>query len=253
MRFRYTDSPVHLIRERALAAVVLAVLFAVVPAPFATAAETSVKDIVGTEKKRYSQKNEELVIRQFFQDRKGGVFLDVGSAWPIRNSNTYYLEKHLGWSGIAVDAVERYAPLYEEKRPGTKFFSYIVTDTEGTKEKFYIAPGLPGRSSTDKARLPAGGGSVEIEVPTTTLDALLEENEIEQIDFLNMDIEGGAPKALAGFDIGKYRPELVCIEHNAKIDAAKAGALLAWFAEHDYQRIETYDAYDRINWYFTPQ
>ena len=53
------------------------------------------RDILGTEKKLYSQFDEELIIRDFFQDRRGGFFLDVGAAWPLRNNNTYYLEKHL--------------------------------------------------------------------------------------------------------------------------------------------------------------
>ena len=68
------------------------------------ACERARRDILGTEKKRYSQHNEELIIRDFFQDRREGFFLDVGCAWPIRNSTTYYLEKHLGWSGIGIDA-----------------------------------------------------------------------------------------------------------------------------------------------------
>jgi len=58
----------------------------------------------GPEKKLYSQFNEELIIRDFFQDRKNGVFLDVGCSKPIENSTTYYLDKHLGWSGIGIGA-----------------------------------------------------------------------------------------------------------------------------------------------------
>ena len=213
----------------------------------------SPRDIVGTQKKLYSQKKEELVIRQFFQDREGGVFVDVGSAWPIRNSNTYYLEKHLGWSGVAVDALEHYAPLYAEKRPRTTFFAYVVTDENDGTETFYVARGLVGRSSTDETRLPKAGTSVPIEVPTTTLNALLEKNGLGEIDFLNMDIEGGAPKALAGFDIAKYRPELVCIEHDSSVDPEMSRSISSWFRDHGYRRIEEYDAYDRVNWYFTPE
>jgi hypothetical protein len=37
----------------------------------------------------YSQKNEELVIRDFFRDRRGGFFLDVGCAFPKNGSTTY--------------------------------------------------------------------------------------------------------------------------------------------------------------------
>jgi hypothetical protein len=29
----------------------------------------------------------------------------VGAAHPVRNSTSYYLEKHLGWTGIAIDAL----------------------------------------------------------------------------------------------------------------------------------------------------
>ena len=60
------------------------------------------RDIVGTEKSLYSQSQEEVIVRDFFQDRRDGVFLDVGCASPVTNSNTYYLEHHLGWTGIGI-------------------------------------------------------------------------------------------------------------------------------------------------------
>ena len=47
-------------------------------------------------KAQYSQSQEELIIRDFFQDRRKGFFVDVGCAWPGRANNTYYLEKNLG-------------------------------------------------------------------------------------------------------------------------------------------------------------
>ncbi len=50
-----------------------------------------------SEKKLYSPFDEELIIRDFFRDRKGGFFLDVGCAWPIDANNTYYLERQ-GWA-----------------------------------------------------------------------------------------------------------------------------------------------------------
>ena len=45
------------------------------------------------EKKRYSLFDEELIIRDFFQDRRSGFFVDVGCAWPVMANNTAYLEK----------------------------------------------------------------------------------------------------------------------------------------------------------------
>src|SRR6266566_6456358 len=48
---------------------------------------------------RFSRNVEEWVIRDFFQDRHNGVFLDVGANDYRNESNTYYLETELGWSG----------------------------------------------------------------------------------------------------------------------------------------------------------
>ena len=81
--------------------------------------------------KQYSWHNEELFIREFFQDRRGGVFLDVGAYHFSRNSNTYFLEKNLGWTGIAIDAQEEYREGYQTNRAGTKFFTYFVSDVSG--------------------------------------------------------------------------------------------------------------------------
>jgi hypothetical protein len=80
------------------------------------------EDILGTGKKLYSQHDEELVIRDFFQDRRHGTFLDVGCAWPIKASNTFYLEQRLGWRGIAVDALPDYEQAWRKRRRRSRFF-----------------------------------------------------------------------------------------------------------------------------------
>jgi FkbM family methyltransferase len=203
----------------------------------------------GPEKKLYSQGNEELIIRDFFQDRKGGFFLDVGSSEPVEGSTTYYLEKHLGWSGIAVDALSEYADSYAELRPRTRFHSYIVTDHSGKKQKFYRVVGAPGLSSTTDEREFAGVKlrSNTIIVPTITMDELLEREKVEQVDFLSMDIEGGEPRALAAFDIQKYRPRLICIESKRSEESFDA-----WFGERGYVRIDRYRRFDHVNSYYTP-
>lgn len=204
----------------------------------------------GSEEKLYSTGNEELIVRDFFGDREGGVFLDVGSADPIQGSTTYYLEKHLRWSGLAVDALSEYAPAYRKKRPETRFSAYIVTDASGAKQKFYRVKHARELSSTDADRKWDGRKvrAEEIEVPTITLDALLEQQGIAKLDFVSVDIEGGEAKALAGFDIRRFRPELVCIE----IAKDNVRAVERYFAEAGYRRIEKYRRFDYANDYYTP-
>lgn len=208
------------------------------------------RDIIGTEKKRYSQHNEELIIRDFFQDRRDGFFLDVGCAWPVYHNTTYYLEKHLGWSGIAVDAVPDYGPSWKTERPHSRFFNYLVTDHSGGPEAFYRAK-QRGVSSTQKDRY-LGKRKVhseEIKVPAITLNDLLAQNGATRIDLLSMDIEGSEPAALAGFDIERFRPQLVVIEANFQ----KRDLLRHYFENHEYELIERYLKHDSINWYFEPR
>ncbi len=202
--------------------------------------------------KLYSQFDEELVIRHFFDDRRQGFFVDVGAYHWKNYSTTYYLEKHLSWSGIAIDAVRAFRGGYEKHRPRTRFFNYIVTDHSGTQETLYLAGPV---SSTKKDHVADLDPSLrdhelrEIQVPTITLNELLDENGVTEIDFLSMDIEQGEPAALAGFDIGRFRPELVCIEAFPLV----RDQIAAYFEEHAYERIDEYLAYDEGNWYFTPR
>jgi FkbM family methyltransferase len=194
---------------------------------FAQEARAAGDDILTSGKRLYSQSNEELIIRHFFDDRRDGVFVDVGAFHWKKFSTTYYLEHHLGWSGVAIDAQPQFAAAYAVRRPKTKFFAYIVTDHSGTEESFYLAGALSSTKDSHVADLVKMAGTsvspenakkatdtelTEVKVPTITLNKLLDDNGITKVDFLSMDIEQGEPAALAGFDIERFAPELVCIE-----------------------------------------
>ncbi len=92
---------------------------------------------------------------------------------------------------------------------------------------------------------------VPVEVETITLNDLLDREKIERIDFMSMDIEGAEPLALAGFDIERFAPQLVCIEVHAGADTEPF--IRTYFEEHDYERMEEYVPYDFANWYYRPK
>jgi FkbM family methyltransferase len=207
------------------------------------------------EKRLYSIFDEELIIRDFFQDRKGGFYLDVGCANAVETSNTYYLEKHLGWTGIGIDALEDYAAEWRKMRPRSKFLRHLVSDQSGDTERFYKSFGR-GISSTDQewASGKAFGADFpteEIQAETITLNDLLAREGVDRIDLLSMDIEGHEPKALAGFDIERFQPELVVIER--QLHRQKNREVARYFMQHGYERIEKYRAYDSVNDYYRPR
>ena len=89
---------------------------------------------------------------------------------------------------------------------------------------------------------------MEMSAPTITLDDLLDSQGIKQIDLLSMDIELAEPRALAGFDIERFRPALVCIEAHAQVRQE----ILNYFATHGYVLVGAYLRTDTQNLYFAP-
>ena len=211
-------------------------------------AEPRVWDLTPHEK-QYSQFNEELIIRHFFADREGGIFVDVGCYHWKTHSTTYYLEAHLGWSGVGIDALPWLRTGYEKNRKATRFFNYVVSDASGGKQTLFSAGPL---SSTDEERIEAWIPDKQrrpIEVETITLDDLLDRAGVTKIDFLSMDVEGGEATALRGFDVERFRPDLVCIE----VAQANRDFVAKYFARHGYDRLEKYEPYDALNQYYAPR
>ena len=77
------------------------------------------------------------------------------------------------------------------------------------------------------------------------MDALLDRHGVTAIDFLSIDVEHGELAVLAGFDIERFKPRLVCIEWEGA-----AEGIQSYFVRHGYERIERYRRYDTINWYY---
>lgn len=198
---------------------------------------------------RNSRNAEEWVIRDYFQDKRGGVFLDVGAADAREWNNTYFLETTLGWSGIAIDAQPEFAAQYGQLRPRTRFFSLFVSDVSDAVETFYVpASGRLGATSDREFARPDEGPVDVRRVPTITLNDLLAREGVARVDFLSMDIELGEPRALAGFDIERYQPSLVCIEIHPQVRQE----LIDYFHRHHYVLAGKYLGVDAQNLYFMP-
>lgn len=198
---------------------------------------------------RFSQGPEEWLIRDFFDDRRNGVFLDVGAYHPVNFSNSYRLERDLGWSGVAIDALEGFARPFAELRPRSRFFTAFVGDSdlgEATlhldPEQALVASGDPEFTATFTSK------AVPIQVRRRTLDSILQEAGIHNVDFVSMDIELGEPAALQHFNLGYYKPELLCLEAHAK----SRQAILDIMTRAGYVVVGKYLRVDEPNIYFTP-
>jgi FkbM family methyltransferase len=204
------------------------------------------RDTYGPHRNSYG--GEEWIIRDFFGDRKDGFFVDVGANHYRITSNTYYLETALNWSGIAIEPLREFEADYVKYRPRTRFRPFFVSDTSNEQAKMYVLSKNTLISSANRSFTEQHGQQAEeVSVPTITLDDLLDAERVQRIDFLSMDIELWEPKALAGFDIERFKPQLVCIEIHLEVRQQ----ILDYFARHGYVVVGKYLNADRNNLYFT--
>ena len=153
-------------------------------------------------KKYYSQVGQDKWVEDFFGSDKRGYFLDIGAYDGIKLSNTYYLERELGWTGICVEADPVVFKILESNRRCVTL-NTAISDREGMVD--FSPSGLTGR-------IKEGGGT---KINSTTLRKLLQDLECPKtIDYISLDIEGFESIALEKFPFESHEFVLMTVEHN---------------------------------------
>jgi FkbM family methyltransferase len=196
---------------------------------------------------RFSQGVEEWILKDFFKDRRDGVFVDVGANHYEKGSNTYYLESVMGWSGLAIEPQVKFAAGYQDHRPRTTFVPLFMSNLSNQQATLYVTD-VDGVASYDREFTERWGDVTPTTTTTSTLDDVLDRLKINRIDFLSMDIELAEPQALAGFSINRFRPSLVAVEAHAEVRQQ----ILDYFARNEYALVGRYWRVDSQNFWFAP-
>jgi FkbM family methyltransferase len=170
----------------------------------------------------YAQNMEDVVLRQVFEDRARGTYVDVGAGHPVADNVTFWFYLQ-GWSGIVVEPQKKLAGLYPAIRPRDHVFEGLVGDKEG-EATFYVVDRLHGLSSTVEANAGQAGSLGAAyrtqTLPMTRLTALCTQHGLQRVDVLKVDVEGAEDAVLAGLDLDKVRPRVILVEAIAPITMA---------------------------------
>ena len=183
---------------------------------------------------------------------RNGTFVEAGANDGFTQSNTYYLERYLGWRGLLVEPIPELAAKCRERRPGSivEECALIARDDPRTHiEMTYcnlmsMVDGARGSAEADAAHVQRGlqhlraeENTRRLEVRTASLDDLLRRHVISKVDLLSLDVEGFEPQALMGMDFDAIRPTWILVEANEPeaIEAALRGKyrLAAELSHHD--------------------
>jgi FkbM family methyltransferase len=194
-------------------------------------------------RRSWSQYAEDLLVLDFFekvlpeaQRPSPGFYVDIGAYHPRFISNTHALAQ-AGWHGLVVDVDQAKLDRFATRKHCTGVCC-VVSDHEGTIE-FYKFRRLWSEIDTldhaqaDKYREEFGIEYDVVTLPTKTLPAILDENHIGRIDFMNIDIEGFDLAAVKTLGLDQRRPTLLCVEDHAH-SFVEPSELDRFMASHDY-------------------
>lgn len=158
--------------------------------------------------------------------KKSGFFFEVGANNGLDQSNTAYLQRYCGWTGILVEAVPHKFVECVENRPGAIVIHAALTPFGYAPAFVEIAysnlMSISSLSAEDAAGHVAKGesfmgrehgisGTVFL-APARTVDSVLAEQGYPAIDLFSLDVEGAEMQVLQGIDFTKSRPRAFLIE-----------------------------------------
>jgi FkbM family methyltransferase len=183
---------------------------------------------------------------------RGGFFIECGANDGFRQSNTYFLERFRGWTGLLIEPVPELHDRCRKLRRKSICVRYALVGPDYTGSEIEITyAGLmsvvKGAFSDQQRAYEHVANGLNIQniskyvtvAPVSTLSSLLDRLSItRRVDFLSLDVEGFEEEALRGLDLSRHRPLHILVEaRNPEKVRALLGEhyrLVEQLTHHDY-------------------
>jgi FkbM family methyltransferase len=139
-----------------------------------------------------------------------GVFVEIGAHEPVFLSQTHHLEK-AGWRGVLIEPLAECAEMLRRERTAQVFQVAAGSPEDEGRVLPLLVAGALSTLGPSLRQLDARASGVR-NVPVRTVDSILCEAGIDNVDFVSIDVEGTELAVLRGFALEKFRPRLVLIE-----------------------------------------
>jgi len=162
------------------------------------------------------------VIKEVFNKKRKGFFLDIGMADGFANSNTFILEKKYGWRGIGVEPNRLFVKMIKEKYSRNCIVENAAINSISGEVEFLFKGEDGGIVAEDTDYNLAQReraiehareiGNIE-RIKAITLVELLDRNNAPNVvDYFSLDVEGAEDRVFKDFPFAKYRFLTLTIE-----------------------------------------
>lgn len=170
---------------------------------------------ISSKKKYYSFSGVDVIIENIFRNQDNGFYIDVGCQHPIKNNNTFLLNKK-GWSGINIDLDKDNIDLFNSSRPNDENIKIAVSNEIKEVDLYFYHKKSPINTIDKKtSQFQKATISSIKKIKTNTLNNIisLSKFNVDKIDLLSVDVEGHELQVFEGFDFNKYSPNIIIAEY----------------------------------------
>lgn len=167
----------------------------------------------------FSQFNQDyyLYTRHFIHLKRPGVYVDLATNEPYLYSNTYFLDKCLGWEGLCVEAnVAYYSDIL--RRRSCKLIPTCASSADGARIRF-VARGATSGIMDDSYVFTGKvnqSTALTYSIKCVSVKYALSIHGITEIDYFSLDVEGHELEVLKGIDFDTTVIKVMTVEGNNK-------------------------------------
>jgi FkbM family methyltransferase len=142
---------------------------------------------------------------------KDGFYIECGANDGVNQSNTWYFEKVLNWTGILIEPNKTSFKNLKNNRSFKNIFKNVALVSEDFKnknEEIYLS------ENNLESKLTNAVNPLSQKVATETLNKILKELNVNKINFFSLDVEGYEEEVLRGLNLNIFDIDYILIETN---------------------------------------